>query len=204
MNLRTALLTLVLPVALAACGAERVWAPDEAVARARHVTGDSASITLYTVVNKRSGDGGHSALMIDASQRVLFDPAGTFQYPRVPERNDVLFGMTEQMRKLYIDYHARETYDVLEQKVHVSPAVAEQALRAAESYGAVNKAFCGNSVSYVLRELPGFDSVPRSFFPMRISEGFAALPGVETHLYRDGDPDIQTGIPMVRGADAEP
>lgn len=202
--MRKALLCLSLPLALAACGAEPVWAPDEAVARARYVSNEPTSLTLYTVVSKRNGSGGHSALMINASQRVLFDPAGTFKVGSVPERNDLLYGITERMRKLYIDYHARETYDVLAQTILVSPAVAEQALREAQSYGAVNKAFCGNSVSDILKDLPGFENTPRTFSPIRISEAFAAHPGVMTHLYRDGDPDIQTGIVMIDGENAEP
>ncbi|MEZ5867283.1 MAG: hypothetical protein R3D46_01865 [Defluviimonas denitrificans] len=202
--MRKALLCLSLPLALAACGAEPVWAPDEAVARARYVSNEPTSLTLYTVVSKRNGTGGHSALMINASQRVLFDPAGSFKVGSVPERNDLLYGITERMRKLYIDYHARDTYDVLAQTILVSPAVAEQALREAQSYGAVNKAFCGNSVSDILKDLPGFENTPRTFSPVRISEAFAAHPGVMTHLYRDGDPDIQTGIVMIDGENAEP
>jgi len=202
--MRKALLCLSLPLALAACGAEPVWAPDEAVARARYVSNEPTSLTLYTVVSKRNGTGGHSALMINASQRVLFDPAGSFKVGSVPERNDLLYGITERIRKLYIDYHARETYDVLAQTILVSPAVAEQALREAQSYGAVNKAFCGNSVSDILKDLPGFENTPRTFSPIRISEAFAAHPGVMTHLYRDGDPDIQTGIVMIDGENAEP
>ncbi len=172
--------------------------------RARYVSNEPASLTLYTVISKRNGTGGHSALMINASQRVLFDPAGTFKVGSVPERNDLLYGITERMRKLYIDYHARDTYDVLAQTIQVSPAVAEQALREAQSYGAVNKAFCGNSVSDILKDLPGFENTPRTFSPIRISEAFAAHPGVMTHLYRDGDPDIQTGIVMIDGENAEP
>ena len=202
--MRKALLCLSLPLALAACGAEPVWAPDEAVARARYVSNEPTSLTLYTVVSKRNGTGGHSALMINASQRVLFDPAGSFKVGSVPERNDLLYGITERMRKLYIDYHARDTYDVLAQTILVSPAVAEQALREAQSYGAVNKAFCGNSVSDILKELPGFENTPRTFSPIRISEAFAARPGVMTRLYRDGDPDILTGIVMIDGENAEP
>lgn len=204
MIFRRAVLCLVVPLALAACGADSVWAPDAEVARARYVSGEAPSLTLYTVVNKRSKEGGHAALMIDASQRVLFDPAGTFVVTGVPERNDVIFGVTEQLRKVYIDYHARETYDVLEQKVYVSPAVAEMALQRALNYGAVNKAFCGNSTSDILSGLPGFESVPRTFFPKKISRYFGELPGVHTRFYKDGDPDIYTGVRMVRGATAEP
>lgn len=193
---------LVLPLALAACGAEPVWAPDEAVQRARYVSGEPPSITLYTVVRKRGGEGAHSGLMIDASQRVLFDPAGTWHHPWVPERNDLHYGITEQMRKFYIDYHARETYDVVEQKVYVSPEVAEAALRRAERYGAAPKAFCGRSVSDVLSGLPGFESFPRSFFPNTLRKAFAELPGVQTRIHEDGDPDNNHGVLLVQKAQA--
>lgn len=204
MSLFKVALWLSLLLTLAACGADRVWAPDADVARARYVSGEAPSITLYTVINKRSGSGGHTALLIDASQRALFDPAGTFSYPSVPVRNDVHYGITEQMRKLYIDYHARETYDVLEQKIYVSPAVAEAALRRAQDYGAVNKAFCSISTSSILGGLPGFESLPKTFFPVKLSRAFGELPGVTERLYKDGDPAIYTGIPMVRGDTAEP
>ncbi|MGL4278731.1 MAG: hypothetical protein ACRCS0_00060 [Albidovulum sp.] len=204
MMFRKALLCLVLPLALAGCGADNVWAPDAEVARARYVSSEAPSLTLYTVVNRRSKEGGHAALLVNASQRVLFDPAGTFKVPGLPERHDVIFGITEQVRKIYIDYHARDTYDVLEQKIYVSPGVAEAALQRALNYGAVNKAFCGNSTSDILRGLPGFEGIPRTFFPMKISRAFGEIPGVRTHLYKDGDPEIFTGVNMVRGDTAEP
>ncbi|MCB2137092.1 MAG: hypothetical protein KDE08_14295, partial [Rhodobacteraceae bacterium] len=179
-------------------GAEPVWAPDEAVARARYVSGEPPSITLYTVVRKNGGEGAHSGLMIDGSQRVMFDPAGTWHHPWVPERNDLHYGITEQMRKFYIDYHARETYDVIEHRISVSPEVAEAAIRRAEAYGAVNKAFCGNSVSDILRGLPGFESIPRTFFPKGIMRAFADLPGVTTKVHVDGDPDNNSGVLLVQ------
>ncbi|MCB2124587.1 MAG: hypothetical protein H6897_15570 [Rhodobacteraceae bacterium] len=198
-------LTLLLALVLAGCGAEPVWAPDEAVTRARFSSGEPPSITLYTVVRKKSGEGAHSGIMIDGSQRVLFDPAGTWHHPWVPERNDLHYGITEQMRKFYIDYHARETYDVISQKVYVSPAVAEAAIRKAEAYGAVNKAFCGNSVSDILQGLPGFESIPKTFFPNRIMKAFGELPGVQTKLHEDGDPDDHSGVLMVQqSASIEP
>ena len=205
--LRRPAICLALPLALllAGCGAEPVWAPDEAVARARYVSGDAPSITLYTVVRKKGNEGAHSGLMIDGSQRVMFDPAGTWNHPAVPERNDLHYGITEQMRKFYIDYHARETYDVVEQKLYVSPAVAEAAIRRAESYGAVNKAFCGSSVSDILVGVPGFESIPKTFFPNRIMRAFGELPGVTTKLHHDGDPDNHSGVLLVqKSASIEP
>lgn len=196
--MRKTAISLALTLTLAACGAEPVWAPDEAVARARFVSDEPASITLYTVVRKRGGEGAHSGILINGSQRVMFDPAGTWHHPWVPERNDLHYGVTEQMRKFYIDYHARETYDVIEQKIYVSPEVAELAIRRAESYGAVNKAFCGNSVSDIVRGLPGFESIPNTFFPNRIRKAFSELPGVTEKLHVDGDPDNNSGVLLVQ------
>ncbi len=200
MSMRRLAFSLAVTLALAACGAEPIWAPDDAVARARYVSGEPPSITLYTVVRKRGNEGAHSGLMIDGSQRVMFDPAGTWHHPTVPERNDLHYGITEQMRKFYIDYHARETYDVIENKVFVSPAVAEAAIRRAEAYGAVNKAFCGNSVSDILQGLPGFETIPKSFFPNRIMRAFEELPGVTTKIHHDGDPDNNSGVLLIRNS----
>ncbi|MCB2095368.1 MAG: hypothetical protein H6901_09475 [Rhodobacteraceae bacterium] len=198
--MRRLLICLCLPLLLAACGAEPVWAPDDAVARARFVSGEPPSITLFTVVRKNGGEGAHSGLMIDASQRVMFDPAGTWHHPTVPERNDLHYGITEQMRKFYIDYHARETYDVIEYRLPVSAEIAEMALRRAEAYGAVNKAFCGNSVSNILHGIPGFETIPKTFFPNKIMHAFAKLPGVTKKVHVDGDPDNNSGVLLVQRA----
>ena len=182
------LIALALPLFLANC-AEPVWAPDEAVARARYVSDEPPSITLFTVVRKLGKDGAHSGQMINGSQRIMFDPAGTWTHPTVPERNDVHFGITPRMKQFYIDYHARETYDVYEQTVIVSPEVAELAIRRAEENGAVGKALCGNAISSVLRDIPGFESVGKSFFPKRIMNAFGARPGVTTVVHNDTDAD---------------
>ena len=119
--MRRLVLCFVALLGLAACAAESVIAPPEAVAAARYVHDAPTSITLYTVINNNSGAGAHSGLLINASQRIMFDPAGTFQHPRVPERNDVHYGMTPRIVNFYIDYHARETFRMIEQTVIVSP-----------------------------------------------------------------------------------
>lgn len=198
--MRRILIALILPILLAACGADHVYAPDADVARARYVSGEPPSITLFTVVRKSTGEGAHAGLMIDGSQRILFDPAGTWHHPTVPERNDVHFGITPRMRLFYIDYHARETYDVFEQRIPVTPQVAEMAIRRAEEYGAVNKAFCGTSVSAILRDLPGFETVPQTFFPGGIRRAFAKLPGVVETKHVDGDPNDHSGVLMIEAS----
>jgi hypothetical protein len=191
-------LSLVAVLGLAACGAEPKWAPEEQVQAARYVEGPPTYITLYTVINKSSGSGAHSAILVNGSERVIFDPAGTWHHPRLPERNDVHFGMTEKALAFYVDYHARETYDVVEQKVYVSPEVAELVLAKVKAYGAVPKAMCTNATSSILRSVPGFESLPSTWYPKKLSEPFGQLPGVQTRLITDDDDDSNHGVLLVQ------
>lgn len=190
-------LALLALLALTAC-AEPTWAPQAEVDAARFVAGPPTSITLYTVVNKRSGSGAHSGILVNASERVMFDPAGTWRHPRVPERNDVHFGMTDKAVAFYIDYHARKTYDVIEQTIEVSPEVAELVLENVKAYGAVPKAMCTNGTSSILRATPGFESMPSTLFPKQLSKAFGKLPGVKTRVITDDDDDNNSGILLVQ------
>lgn len=200
--MRRHLLSLALVALLAACGAAQpTWAPDEAVAKARYVHDGPPAITLFTVTSTRNGSGAHSGLMINGSQRIMFDPAGSWALPRLAERNDVHFGMTEKMVNFYIDYHARETFDVYEQTKIVSPEVAELVMQRAMAYGAVSKAHCTYSVSRVLAGVPGFESLPQTYFPKKYMDAFAKLPGVTTRKITDDDADDNHGILMVQSED---
>lgn len=176
---------------LAGCGgpAEPVWAPDAAVAAATHATGEPPEIRLYTVVSTTNGSGAHSGLLINGRERILFDPAGTFKLPFAPERNDVHFGMSDRALAVYIDYHARASYDVIEQRLPVTAAQAEAIASRARAYGAVPKAQCSLSVSRILKDVPGFETIPVGYFPKRLSAGFAELPGVQTRVITDDDAD---------------
>ena len=181
-----------LPLALSACSAQEVWAPDDVVTRAVHRKPGNKYITLYTMKNVASGNGAHSSLLINASQRVLFDPAGTFKQDVMPERNDVLFGVTPRFEKFYVSFHARSTYYVVGQTVEVSPEVAEQALNIALISGPVAQANCARVTSRILRQLPGFEGIRQTWGPNRIQEDFAKLSGVTTVEYREDDADDKT------------
>lgn len=185
---RRVFMALALPVALAACGADNIWANDEAVRRARYVSNEPPSISLMTVIGIPRGEGGHSALLINGSQRVIFDPAGSWNHPAIPERHDVLYGITPNFKNFYIDYHARETYWVAEDTVQVPLAVADAAIRAAEAHGATNKSFCAASTGQVLRRVPGFEGAPSGFSPLKLRKWFMTLPGVVSQKHMDGDP----------------
>ena len=185
------LLLILAAGVLTACGgpAEPVWAPDADIRKYSYRHGGPAEITLYTIVSKRSGSGAHSGLLINGSERILFDPAGSFKLPFAPERNDVIHGMSDRALAVYIDYHARETYDVIEQRLVVSPAQAAAALRLARSYGPVPKAQCSLSITRILSQIPGFETINVGYFPVAAKDQFGDIPGVRTRVITDDDAD---------------
>ncbi len=150
----------------------------EVMRRSTYVSGASPSITLITVRDVRSDGGAHTALLIDGAQRVLWDPAGSFVHPGVPEVDDVLYGITPLIDRVYTDYHVRPAYYMIRQKVAVDPATAGRLIALVRSNGRASHATCAITTSGILREA-GID-VRRTLFPGALMDSFAALPGVET------------------------
>ena len=189
-------LALLCCATLVACGttAEPKWASDADVARATYRHGGPPTLTLFTVIDNFRGTGAHASLLINGSQRLIFDPAGTWYHPNLPERNDVHFGMTDRAVEFYIDYHARTQYRVLVQEIVVSPAVAELALQRARAYGAVPKAQCTKAVTAILRGVPGFESIPSTWYPKTAAEAFGRIPGVTERVVHDDDPVDNSGF----------
>ena len=182
------------PIALASCASEAVWAPDELVQRNIYRHNGPPRLTLFTVLNVGSNNGAHSGLMVNGSQRIIFDPAGTFAHPTIPERNDVVIGARPRIVDYYTDYHARETYYIVVQEVDVSAAVAEQALQMVMTNGPVAKANCTRSISTILAQLPGFESIGVSWFPGGLMEDFARIPNVRAREIFDNDSDNNVGV----------
>lgn len=177
-----------LPLALTGCSAPSVWADEEFVARSIYRHPGPTALTLFTMKNVGSDNGAHTGLMISASQRVIFDPAGTFGHETIPERNDVHFGITPGILDFYRTYHARETYYVIEQYLEVSPEKAETALRLALNNGPVPKAQCTRATSSILMRVPELGSFFRpSLFPNGLHDQFARLPDVVTFEHREYD-----------------
>jgi len=186
--MRSLVLALGAMVFLAGCATESVWAPDDAVARAAYRHDGPPRLTVYTMINNNSGGGAHTSLMINGSQRVVFDPAGSFKHDTIPERNDVLFGITPPVEDVYTRYHARKTYHVQIQRLDVSPELAERAIQLVKANGPVPSAQCSLATSRILGELfPG--RIRTSWYPRKTAEDFGNIPGVtEEKLYEyDGD-----------------
>ncbi|PHQ97878.1 MAG: hypothetical protein COB40_03110 [Marinosulfonomonas sp.] len=187
---------------LAGCGAaEPKWASEADVKRAAYVHDGPPTITLFTVINNKNGSGAHSALMVNASQRVIFDPAGTWRHPQLPERNDVIFGMSDPIVDFYIDYHSRITYRTVVQEIVVSPEVAQLAMQGILSYGAVPKAQCANAITTILADIPGFENFPHTWFPKKLSAEFGKLPGASFEVIYDNSPDDNSGVVVGPQAD---
>lgn len=185
----TRLLALLGLAFLVACTKPAVWAPEEDVIASRYVHDGPAEIVLFNVVSNDRDRGEHAALMINASQRVLFDPAGTWTHPLSPERHDVHYGFNEDQLFRYTYYHARRTHRVVIQHLEVDPATAEYILRLAEQAGPVPDAYCARSIFDILQQLPEFAHLRSSFYPNRLTAQFAQLPGVrEEVIYSDAEP----------------
>ncbi len=194
MRRRTLLLSLGALPMVAGCGmnAESVWAPEDSVAMARYNSGGPTKLALITVRNEGGRQGAHTALLVDASERVLFDPYGGWTDPYVPERNDVLFGFSPEAEARYLNYQAQDGYYYVRQEIAVPPEVAEQALQLAKDHGPAGMAECTFAVSKVLRQLPGFESIDSTWFPESLSNKFARLPGVVT-VEQHGPPEADAG-----------
>ena len=160
----------LLPIALAAvlalsgCEFYTPATPDE-IARARYVSDEPPSITLMSMVNARSGKSAHVGLLINGSEQVLFDPAGTFTHPDLPRKGDVHYGMTPRFVDYYERYHARFDYYVEAQKVPVTRAEADRILADAEAHGKSMKMTCALAMAEILHPVPRFADAPVDVYP---------------------------------------
>ncbi len=185
---------------VAACGVAD-HSPDstpEAVAAAAYHAPGPKSLTVFTMVNNRTGKGGHTSLMVKGSQTVIFDPAGSFRDTRMVERGDVLYGVSPRWVQAYKSAHARSTFHVVSQEIPVTDAQAEQALQLVMRNGAVPSAYCAKSTTGILRQVDGFGSIKQTFYPVKFMDQVATLPGVKTtRYYEDDEGDV---IDAVRAA----
>lgn len=194
--MRFVAIALVSALALSGCKKETAhYASDKMVRDVAYVHDGPPRISLYTMVNNGSGAGAHSALVINASQRVIFDPAGTIKHDVFIEQDDVLYGATPSVLEFYTRAHARKTHHVVIQDLDVSPEIAERALQLVRSNGPVTSAFCASDSSAILRQIPGFEGIGQSMFPNRLAADFGKIRGVrEQKLYEYDDADKRVAL----------
>ena len=187
---------------LAACGSDNhPDDPPQAVAAAVYRSSAPPSLTVFTMVNNRTGNGGHTSLLVNGSQQVLFDPAGSFRDERLAERGDVLYGVSQAWVNAYKSAHARETFHVVEQKFPVTAAQAEQALQLVMANGSVGGGFCTNSTSAILQRINGFQNVQNTFYPVKLMEQLSRFPNVTTtKLYENDAGEVVDALRVVQFA----
>ncbi|MBR9650750.1 hypothetical protein [Thalassovita aquimarina] len=163
--------------------------PDDVIARSVYKHDGPPALTLYTMVSNSNGSGAHSSLMINGSQRVIFDPAGSFRKHGIVTRNDVVYNVTPGLEDIYTRFHARKTYHVVVQRMEVPAETAEKALNLALNYGEVPDAMCAQSTSSILAQLPGLN-IKQTWYPNKLSAQFGEVPRVSTkQLYEYDDAD---------------
>ena len=180
-------LALAAVAVLAGCERNPTFNPPEDMARFSYRNTGPTELTLYTVINRRTGAGAHTALEVNASETVLFDPAGSFRAEGVPRSGDVLYGFHPGVARAYSSKHAREAYEVRMITVPVSPQVAALALQKVKVNGPVGAAHCAQSTSSILATLPGFEGIKQTYYPKQLEASFATLPGARSEKVVEDD-----------------
>jgi hypothetical protein len=186
---------------LAGCAAAPTGtqATDDQIASVAYRAPGAATLTLITMINNTSGSGAHTALMINGSQRVIFDPAGSFRNDRVMRRADVMYGVSPAVLAAYKGAHSRAAFHMVLQTVEVTPSQAETAMRLAIARGSVASAQCSASTSALLAQVQGFENIKSSLFPKKLMEQMEQYPGVITErYYEDDEGTILDGIAKVQ------
>jgi hypothetical protein len=181
------LLLLATVLGLTACTADHKWASDAEVAAVRYTAPPPATISLITSVNNRSGEGAHAGLIISGSERVIYDPAGSWELPApwAPEREDLHYGASDTVVDSYLSYQSGAKFRAVVQTISVPQEVADAAIAATVREGSAGKAFCANTIARILRDLPGFQSIKSTMFPKALSREFARLPGVTEVIHAE-------------------
>ena len=146
------------------------------VPRCSHPGG--ATVTLVTVLRSKGGAGTHSALIVNGNQRVIFDPSGSFNHESLTIRGDVIYGANPAVVDTYIDYHTHNTHDTSALTVHVPDEITEDLLVRIMKLGYVQRAHCAQSISSLLHDTHGFESIRTTFFPKNLMENFLELKNV--------------------------
>ncbi len=145
------------------------------------------SISLLSMISEKTGRSEHSGILINGSQRVLYDPAGSYWVRNRPRKDDIHYGMTDKWVRSYESFHARWSYFVRKQTKYVPLEVADRAIALSQQKGETYETQCASSASWVLRQLPGFGSIRQTMWPNQLLDDFSELPGLVTVEIHEDD-----------------
>lgn len=198
------LAVLTLALGVAACTKPANDSPQEEILNAAYQAPGGPSITLFTTVNGRSNGGAHTAMMINADQRVIWDPAGGFKHEAVPELRDVLYGINARRLDGYLRFQSSDVFYVIAETIPVSQAVAQQAMQLVQARGPVSDAQCALSTSQIMQQLPGFETIKSGWYPLKLHEQIETRPDVRTVYYKtDEDKVVRAYTPAEWSARAQ-
>ena len=103
--------------------------------------------------------------------------------------------MTPGMLVAYVNYQGNAPFQVVEQTIYVTPEVAARVKAAAIAQGAANKAACTIAISEVLAGVPGFEGLPRTYYPKAMMRAFAKLPGVQSQTLTSASGNLRFNLP---------
>lgn len=188
------LLAALVALSLAGCTVKpEIPRSDDVIQQAAYRHDGPPELVLFTMKSNRTGQGAHTSLLINGSQRVIFDPAGSFRNEAIVRRGDVIFGVTPGMLDVYTRYHARETFYVQVQRLQVSSELAEGVLREALAKGRQADARCAASTSEILAAFPQL-GISSTWYPNNLADQFAKLPGVTSRELYEYDSDDNRAI----------
>ena len=183
----TAIFLLGMGLFVAGCAGNSGTAPTAEISAAQFNNPDPAFVSLITMVNSNSEIGAHSALLLNGSQQIIYDPAGSFRHSELPRRDDVVYGITPRFADYYNSYHARFGYYVKVQTLDISREQADAMIAAAQARGHVGKLFCATAVADVMNDFPQFANIPVTFFPGAIMKRVARIDAVDTVVISEDD-----------------
>lgn len=180
---------LCVAIFLTACGygTKDQFASKAQMEQYTYASKEAPSLTLITMINNRTGAGGHTSILINGNQTVMYDPAGRWRHSQAPERHDVVYGVTPQLLKVYKSFHARSSHHVVSQKIFVTPEVAQRAITASIQQGRAKDATCAINSIAILHQLPGFENLQSTYFPAKLMKRFGDIEGVVTTKYYEDD-----------------
>lgn len=145
------------------------------------------SIALLSMCRTSDDVSEHSGILVNASQRVLYDPAGNYWVPGRARQRDIHYGMTDYFVEQYERFHSRLGFYVRRQTVEVPMEVAELAIKRSEERGETYFTQCAVSASWVLRDLPGFAHIRLTIDPHILLRDFSRTPGIVEKVTREED-----------------
>jgi hypothetical protein len=150
---------------------------------------DNAPPSATLLLSEHKGGSGavHAALVITGSERVIYDPSGSFTHPDTRRLGDVVYGASDPVVEMFALHNADKDHDAMMRRIPLSAEEAEQMLARARSRGGAMPGYCAKSVADVMRAAPRFAAMRDTFWPSNVLEDFVQFGPVETRVVSDTD-----------------